>query len=177
MEKKRAMRAVPATNLGFPRIGPRRELKQALEQYWAGKSSKADLGSAAASIRQANWRQQHALGLDHIPSNDFSLYDNVLDTAAMVGAIPERYRAPDGGLDLDSLRGGPSSLQRHVRVVARSPDTDYGSRRPGSVKCELGATYAVATCRGLTSRLAARTATAAWSSPAMTARATRPGLL
>ena len=104
------MSAVPATNLGFPRIGPRRELKQALEQYWAGKSSKADLSSAAASIRQANWRQQHALGLDHIPSNDFSLYDHVLDTAAMVGAIPDRYRAPDGGLDLDSYfcmaRGG-----------------------------------------------------------------------
>ena len=130
MEKKRAMRAVPATNLGFPRIGPRRELKQALEQYWAGKSSKADLSSAAASIRQANWRQQHALGLDHIPSNDFSLYDHVLDTAAMVGAIPERYRAPDGGLDLDSYFGmarGGTVCERSLPALEMTKwfDTNY----------------------------------------------------
>ena len=80
-----------ATNLGYPRIGPQRELKRALEQYWSGSLSEADLNGQCRALRARNWTDQVALGLDLIPSNDFSLYDHVLDTAVMVGAVPERY--------------------------------------------------------------------------------------
>jgi 5-methyltetrahydropteroyltriglutamate--homocysteine methyltransferase len=78
-------------NLGFPRIGRNRELKKALESFWAEKSSEADLLSTARHIRETNWRMQKDAGLDLIPSNDFSLYDHVLDTCELVGAIPERF--------------------------------------------------------------------------------------
>jgi 5-methyltetrahydropteroyltriglutamate--homocysteine methyltransferase len=80
-----------AINLGFPRIGAHRELKVALEAYWAGKVPARDLLATAKQIRLANWKLQQAAGLHHIPSNDFSLYDQMLDTAAMLGAIPERF--------------------------------------------------------------------------------------
>ncbi|MGC8561250.1 MAG: 5-methyltetrahydropteroyltriglutamate--homocysteine S-methyltransferase [Phycisphaerae bacterium] len=80
-----------ASNLGFPRIGPGRELKRCLERYWWGETDEAELQAAAAAIRRENWLLQKAAGIDHIPSNDFSLYDHVLDAAVMVGAIPERF--------------------------------------------------------------------------------------
>ncbi|MDH4981732.1 5-methyltetrahydropteroyltriglutamate--homocysteine S-methyltransferase [Hyphomicrobium sp. D-2] len=83
--------SVTVTNLGFPRIGPRRELKQALESYWAGKSDEKTLLESASALRATNWTRQRAAGIDHIPSNDFSLYDHVLDVCAMVGAIPSVY--------------------------------------------------------------------------------------
>jgi 5-methyltetrahydropteroyltriglutamate--homocysteine methyltransferase len=82
---------VLASNLGFPRLGAQRELKWAIEKYWQGKSSQAELDKIALELRHRHWRLQHELGLDHIPSNDFSLYDHVLDTAVMVGAIPSRF--------------------------------------------------------------------------------------
>lgn len=82
---------VSVATLGFPRIGLRRELKFALESYWAGKSSLADLQTTASGLRVANWARQKALGADILPSNDFSLYDHVLDTSALIGAIPPRY--------------------------------------------------------------------------------------
>ena len=82
---------VRVATLGFPRIGLRRELKFALESYWAGKSSLAELQIAAAGLRVASWARQKALGADILPSNDFSLYDHVLDTSALIGAIPPRY--------------------------------------------------------------------------------------
>jgi len=82
---------VLATNLGYPRIGPRRELKKALESYWAGRTSEADLLEQVRSLRRDNWQLQQQLGLDHIPSGDLALWDHVLDTAAMVGAVPARY--------------------------------------------------------------------------------------
>jgi 5-methyltetrahydropteroyltriglutamate--homocysteine methyltransferase len=82
---------VQASNLGYPRIGLKRELKQALEQFWSGKRSETELLEQAATLRKQHWQLQQQLGLTHIPSNDFSLYDHVLDTIAMVGAIPKRY--------------------------------------------------------------------------------------
>jgi 5-methyltetrahydropteroyltriglutamate--homocysteine methyltransferase len=78
-------------NLGFPRIGANRELKKTLELFWAGKTTEAELLAAAKRIREQNWRTQKEGGLDLIPSNDFSLYDHVLDTCELVGAIPERF--------------------------------------------------------------------------------------
>ncbi len=80
-----------AANLGFPRIGARRELKWALESYWKGASDADALATTAAELRSRHWALQHKAGLDIIPSNDFSLYDHVLDTTFMLGAIPERF--------------------------------------------------------------------------------------
>jgi len=87
---------VTIATLGFPRIGPRRELKHALESFWSGKSDEASLLESAAGLRTAAWARQTALGADWLPSNDFSLYDHVLDLSVMLGAIPSRYGAADG---------------------------------------------------------------------------------
>jgi 5-methyltetrahydropteroyltriglutamate--homocysteine methyltransferase len=87
---------VTVATLGFPRIGPKRELKTALESYWAGKIDATALLAVAADLRARAWRHQRDLGANLIPSNDFSLYDHVLDTTAMVGAIPVIYGRTDG---------------------------------------------------------------------------------
>lgn len=89
-----------AANLGFPRIGPNRELKKAVEAYWKGASSEAELQKTAKDIRKANWEMQKKAGIDLIPSNDFSFYDQVLDTIALVGAVPDRYNFKGGNVDL-----------------------------------------------------------------------------
>ncbi|MER9235427.1 5-methyltetrahydropteroyltriglutamate--homocysteine S-methyltransferase [Mesorhizobium sp. M0622] len=92
---------IPVATLGVPRFGRRRELKFALESYWSGKSSAADLLTTAKALRAASWEEQHDRGVSKIPSNDFSLYDHVLDTAAMVGAVPSRYGWNSGEVPLD----------------------------------------------------------------------------
>ena len=81
------------TNLGYPRIGSKRELKKSLENYWSGKSSLGSLLLTTKNIRQQNWLLQKEKGIDIIPSNDFSLYDQVLDLSFTLGCIPERYFA------------------------------------------------------------------------------------
>lgn len=78
--------------LGYPRIGNKRELKKANELYWAGKINQSELLETAAKIRKDNWKLQQEAGIDLIPSNDFSFYDQVLDLSFTLGAIPERYR-------------------------------------------------------------------------------------
>jgi len=90
-----------SANLGFPRIGRNRELKRALESYWSGKIDQPKLESAGRQLRRDNWQLQRDAGIDHIPSNDFSYYDQVLDTCAMVGAVPHRYGWEGGTVDLD----------------------------------------------------------------------------
>lgn len=84
------------SNLGYPRIGEDRELKFALEGYWSGKRTPVDLDAVAKTIRQRNWQTQKDAGIDLIPSNDFSLYDHVLDTTCLVGAVPERFGHAEG---------------------------------------------------------------------------------
>ena len=78
-------------NLGYPRIGSQRELKKASEQYWSGKLPADQLMNVGKNIRLQNWQLQKDAGIDLIPCNDFSFYDQVLDTSLMVGAIPQRY--------------------------------------------------------------------------------------
>lgn len=78
-------------NLGYPRIGSQRELKKASELYWSGNLPVHQLMLTGKTIRQHNWQLQKDAGIDLIPCNDFSFYDQVLDTSLMVGAIPERY--------------------------------------------------------------------------------------
>ncbi len=80
-----------SANLGFPRIGLNRELKKALEAYWKGDSTADALHQTAAELRARHWALQSHAGIDIIPSNDFSLYDHVLDTSVLVGAIPPRF--------------------------------------------------------------------------------------
>ncbi|MBB1192925.1 5-methyltetrahydropteroyltriglutamate--homocysteine S-methyltransferase [Flavobacterium sp. SOK18b] len=79
-------------NLGYPRIGSNRELKKACESYWAGKISVDELLAVGASIRKENWQLQAEAGIDLIPSNDFSFYDQVLDLSLTLGVIPKRYQ-------------------------------------------------------------------------------------
>jgi 5-methyltetrahydropteroyltriglutamate--homocysteine methyltransferase len=91
-------------NLGYPRIGSHRELKKACEQYWSGQISYEQLLTAGRQLRRQNWLLQQQAGIDLIPSNDFSFYDQVLDMSLTVGAIPQRYhpimRQP-GSTELD----------------------------------------------------------------------------
>lgn len=77
--------------IGFPRIGKARELKFTVEKYFAGMQDTVELEKTAAEIRAYGWNRQCDARIDFIPSNDFSFYDNILDTAMMLGAVPERY--------------------------------------------------------------------------------------
>ncbi len=81
-------------NLGFPRIGNKRELKTALESYWKGRSSREELKTAGARLRELHWREQSFL--DRIPVGDFSFYDQVLDMSFTLGNLPARARDFDG---------------------------------------------------------------------------------
>ncbi len=100
-------------NLGFPRIGANRELKRAVEGYWAGRLEASELLKTARQLRIENWRSQAALGIDLIPSNDFSLYDQVLDMTCILGNLPERFQWAPGSVSLDQrfqlARGGQQS--------------------------------------------------------------------
>src|ERR1700675_2702632 len=78
-------------NLGYPRMGALRQLKKSLEAFWRGTSTVEDPQGTGAELRRVHWVQQKEAGIDLIPCGDFSLYDHVLDTAAMVGAVPERF--------------------------------------------------------------------------------------
>ncbi len=88
-----------ATSLGAPRIGPNRELKRAIEEYWAGRTDRAHLESTAATLRTDSLTALHAAGLDSVPVNTFSYYDQMLDTAVMLGALPPRVMSVDDDLD------------------------------------------------------------------------------
>ncbi|MBR1283967.1 5-methyltetrahydropteroyltriglutamate--homocysteine S-methyltransferase [Bradyrhizobium sp. AUGA SZCCT0177] len=83
--------SLPVASLGTPRIGPRRELKFALESFWSGTTDEKALIETGIGLRAANWARQKKLGVSIIPSNDFTFYDQVLDTCVMVGAIPKSY--------------------------------------------------------------------------------------
>ncbi len=78
-------------NLGYPRIGNNRELKKAVEGYWAGKITYHQLIEVGSAIKQKNWMMQKDSGIDLVPCNDFSFYDSVLDLAFAINAIPTRY--------------------------------------------------------------------------------------
>ena len=123
---------VLATNLGFPRLGGQRELKWAIERYWSGKGSQAEVEKTACELRERHWKLQSDLGLDHIPSNDFSLYDHVLDTSVMLGAVPSRFRESGGlsGLPLyfamaRGLQNGGAGLDIPAMEMTKWFDTNY----------------------------------------------------
>ncbi|MCS3613959.1 5-methyltetrahydropteroyltriglutamate--homocysteine S-methyltransferase [Salinibacter ruber] len=100
-----------ASNLGYPRIGAHRELKRAVEGYWKGDLTKDELRDSAQALRESHWATQQKLGLDVVPSNDFSYYDQVLDACAMVGAVPERFPWDGTEVDLDTYFAMARGLQ------------------------------------------------------------------
>ena len=78
--------------IGFPRIGKDRELKFASEKYFRGEITEAQLQEVAKEIRKENFLEQKKQGITYIPANDFSFYDNLLDTAVLFNVIPKRYK-------------------------------------------------------------------------------------
>ncbi|MEU3192798.1 5-methyltetrahydropteroyltriglutamate--homocysteine S-methyltransferase [Streptomyces sp. NPDC006992] len=102
MTAKSAAAAAGATVHGYPRQGPNRELKKAVEGYWKGRVTAAGLRQTAKDLRAANWRQLAETGIHEVPTGDFSYYDHMLDTSVMVGAIPPRHRA---AVAADTLAG------------------------------------------------------------------------
>ncbi|MES2276676.1 MAG: 5-methyltetrahydropteroyltriglutamate--homocysteine S-methyltransferase [Bacteroidota bacterium] len=78
-------------NLGYPRMGSHRQLKKACEQYWSGQINKTELSLVARKIKEENWQLQLNAGIDLVPCNDFSFYDQVLDMSLLLGVIPARY--------------------------------------------------------------------------------------
>ncbi len=118
-----------AANLGFPRIGEKRELKKATEAYWKGTIDASALLAAGAELRARHWQMQRDAGIDIIPSNDFSFYDQMLDMTATVGAIPPRFLT-----DAQAVPTHPNGSARGAMEAAAS-----GQEHP-----ELDLTFAMA---------------------------------
>ncbi|MEB3061345.1 5-methyltetrahydropteroyltriglutamate--homocysteine S-methyltransferase [[Mycobacterium] zoologicum] len=137
-----------ATVLGSPRIGPRRELKRATESYWAGRIGQDELKKVAAGLRRDTWAQLAAAGLDSVPVNTFSYYDQMLDTAVLLGALPERVAGVADELDryFAAARGNadiaPLEMTKwfdtnyHYIVPEIGPDTKF-ALNPAKVLAEL----------------------------------------
>ncbi|MEV0919212.1 5-methyltetrahydropteroyltriglutamate--homocysteine S-methyltransferase [Streptomyces sp. NPDC049967] len=114
MTPEPAAAAARATVYGYPRQGPNRELKKAVEGYWKGRVTAAALRETAAELRRSNWKQLADAGVHEVPTGDFSYYDHVLDTSVMVGAVPQRHRAAVAADALD----GYFAMARGTQDVA-----------------------------------------------------------
>lgn len=106
-------------------MGARRELKRAIEAYWGKSISREALFAQTADLRKSRWLLQRDSGVDLIPSNDFSLYDHVLDTAVMVGAIPARFGWTGGDVDLDTYFAMARGGQVPAMEMTKWFDTNY----------------------------------------------------
>jgi len=119
-----------ASNLGFPPLGAARELKRATEGYWSGKVSRSQLLATGAELRRRHWQLQRDAGLTRIPANDFSFYDRMLDTCAMLGAVPPRYGFKSDWMDPDTyfaMARGSQGKGRDVTAMEMTKwfDTNY----------------------------------------------------
>ena len=103
--------------LGYPRIGEKRELKKATEAYWAGKLSRGELEETGRTLRRRHWLTQQKAGIELIPCNDFSFYDQMLDVSCLVGNVPPRFGWKGGSVDLDTY----FAIARGVRPKATAP--------------------------------------------------------
>ena len=111
-------------NLGFPRMGRQRELKFALEGYWAGKRTEQELLDVASTLRKEHWSLQKTAGVNFVPSNDFSLYDQVLDMLVLLGATPERFGS--GKVTLERYFGmARNSREQTAMEMTKWFDTNY----------------------------------------------------
>ncbi|MER5894489.1 5-methyltetrahydropteroyltriglutamate--homocysteine S-methyltransferase [Streptomyces sp. NPDC001876] len=114
MTAKPAAAATRATVYGYPRQGPNRELKKAVEGYWKSRITADALRETAADLRRTNWQHLADAGIHEVPTGDFSYYDQVLDTSVMVGAVPQRHREAVGADALD----GYFAMARGTQDVA-----------------------------------------------------------
>ena len=118
-------------NLGYPRIGEKRELKRATEAYWRGEIAVAELEDVGRNLRKSHWLAQKEAGIELIPSNDFSFYDQMLDMTCLLGNIPARFawNGESAGLDLcfQIARGGGDKQQTsiHPSEMTKWFDTNY----------------------------------------------------
>ncbi|GAB3102527.1 5-methyltetrahydropteroyltriglutamate--homocysteine S-methyltransferase [Bordetella tumbae] len=118
-------------NLGFPRIGAQRELKRAVEAYWAGKQAAGDLAQTGRELRAAHWQRQASTGVQFVPVGDFAWYDHVLEWTTLLGAVPARFgQADDQPVTLDTLfrmgRGrAPSGTPTAACEMTKWFDTNY----------------------------------------------------
>jgi len=118
-------------NLGFPRIGAHRELKRAVEGYWAGRLDAAALEEAGRELRARHWQLQAASGLAFVPVGDFAWYDHILEWTTLLGAVPARFGQPeDSPVGLDTLfrmgRGrAPSGTPAAACEMTKWFDTNY----------------------------------------------------
>ncbi|MDP9127878.1 MAG: 5-methyltetrahydropteroyltriglutamate--homocysteine S-methyltransferase [Pseudomonadota bacterium] len=119
-----------STILGYPRIGQGRELKSALESLWKTKTTEADLLNTAAGLRAAHWNLQKKIGIDVVPTNDFSFYDQTLDTSCHFGVVPQRYGWKGGEVSLPTYfamaRGAQKeSMDVPAMEMSKWFDTNY----------------------------------------------------
>jgi len=122
-------------NLGFPRIGAKRELKKALEAYWKQEIAQPALLTVGRELRQRHWQQQADAGIEWLPVGDFSWYDQVLDLSCLLGVVPERFNHSEGPVSLDTYfrmaRGrAPTGEPSAACEMTKWFDTNYHYQVP-----------------------------------------------
>ena len=121
---------IKSITIGYPRIGPKRELKKALEKFWKGEIKETELQQTAKDLRAQNWKTQKDNGIDLITSNDFSFYDQVLDMACLLGVVPDRYKWDGQNVDLETyfaMARGSQTTKLDVSALEMTKwfDTNY----------------------------------------------------
>ncbi|WP_138418649.1 5-methyltetrahydropteroyltriglutamate--homocysteine S-methyltransferase [Aquibacillus sediminis] len=115
-----------SSNLGYPRIGEKREWKKALENYWNRTISEEELLETTKHLRLENLKKQQKAGVDLIPVGDYSFYDHVLDTSAMFGVIPERFDYNGGKVDFETYFAVARGVKNAVAsVMTKWFNTNY----------------------------------------------------
>ncbi len=127
------MKSIGTHLLGYPRIGERRELKKATESYWKGTLSESALLEVGQTLRRQNWLKQKEAGINWVPCNDFSFYDQTLDLSCLLGNVPPRFHRKGDHVDLDTLF-----------LIARGtrPSTQSGGHSEEGCESCHGATFA-----------------------------------
>ena len=113
-------------SLGYPRIGAKRELKKATEAYWKGELPLVELIATGKTLRETSWRKQQAAGIDLIPVNDFSFYDQVLDMSCLLGNVPPRFQWQGGQTDINTAFTIARGTQGGVSLVEDQKDCQTG---------------------------------------------------
>jgi 5-methyltetrahydropteroyltriglutamate--homocysteine methyltransferase len=121
-----SMTAIKTHNLGYPRIGEQRELKKATEAYWKGKLTLDELLATGKKLRETNWNKQKAAGIDLIPVNDFSFYDQMLDLSCLLGNVPPRFQWKGGQTDVNTVFTVARGTQGGASSVAHEHGADCG---------------------------------------------------
>lgn len=135
--KNASTETIRTHNLGYPRIGGQRELKKATEAYWKGGISREELLAVGRRLREANWRKQQEAGIDLVPVNDFSYYDQTLDMSCLLGNVPPRFRWQGGQTDVDTVftvaRGTRSGRYRGGATPVEGSSEDGKDCQTGKV--------------------------------------------